>query len=360
MVLALAAAQVEAGDRCAAFLLNEGRLAADLRAAGVPVRVVSEEGHGLLALGRLLRDEIRRSRPDIVHAHRYKEVILSALARGGGRGPVLVRTIHGPTEWPRHLRARVRRAIAAAVEHWVGRRHFDAIACVSPELVRAETPRYGAGKVRFVTNGIQIARSSGAATVVPVSARDGKVVLFCGRLVQAKRVDIFVEMARRLASLRRDVTFVVIGDGPLRPLVEEAAGGTLKDRLLYLGFRPDARALFAGAAALVLTSDTEGMPIAVLEAMAEGAVVVSRAVGAIPTLLGDGSAGVLVGDDRPASFATAVMGLLDDPERAERLRSAAAIRAQQNYSAQVMAGQYRHLYLACLAGQPELPAPAAS
>ena len=77
----LAAAQRRSGP-VEALLFNEGRLASTLRAADVPVRIVPEQGHSLLELVRSVRAQVKAGGFDVVHAHRYKEIVIASLSCG--------------------------------------------------------------------------------------------------------------------------------------------------------------------------------------------------------------------------------------------------------------------------------------
>jgi glycosyltransferase involved in cell wall biosynthesis len=343
VLASLCVAQGASGDCLNAFLLNDGRLAVELRSAGVEVHVAPESEHGLPYLCWRLRRLVMDRSPDIVHAHRYKEVLLSAAASARGDRPALVRTIHGRAE-QKHGMTGARRRVTAALEVWVGRRYLDAVVCVSEEMRVSESAIYGTDRVHYVPNGIQVDARPGTSRPTRTQGEGLRAIAFCGRLVPVKRVDIFIAMAERLAAIREDVTFVVIGDGPMRAAVEHAMSGPLRGRLQVLGYRSDAMDLLRESEILVLTSDAEGMPMAVLEAMAAGAVVVSRPVGAVPEVLDNGAAGVLVGDRDPNAFARAIERVLDNPAWASALRTTALERVRSKYSASTMRERYGAVY----------------
>lgn len=149
-----------------------------------------------------------------------------------------------------------------------------------------------------------------ARRILGLSAAD-RVVLFVGRLVEKKGTDLFLEVCRRMPSLR----FVMVGDGPLRP-VESAR----PPNLLWLpGLPPEEMPrAYQAADALLLPSHGEGFPFAVLEALATGLPVVP-AKGEAFTVLLEGEEACLAADRTPAALAGALARLWDTPGLAATL-----------------------------------------
>jgi glycosyltransferase involved in cell wall biosynthesis len=119
-----------------------------------------------------------------------------------------------------------------------------------------------------------------------------------------------------------------------------------------LGLRSDIGNLLAGADLFVLPSLSEGLPLALLEAMLATRPIVATTVGEVPTVLNGGRAGVLVPPGDAAALAGAVADLLCDPARARRLGAAAALRAADEYTLDRMTERYVALYANLLARQP--------
>src|SRR5690606_288992 len=119
----------------------------------------------------------------------------------------------------------------------------------------------------------------------------------------------FLRTARRLHELRPEaIDFYIVGDGPeadrCRVLIEVLG---LKGNVHMLGFRPDATAVLAAMDLLLITSDHEGLPMVLLEAMSVGVPVVASAVGGIPAVLDHGRYGRLVNDQQPQRYAESVL-----------------------------------------------------
>ena len=138
-------------------------------------------------------------------------------------------------------------------------------------------------------------------------------VLFAGRLSPEKGIADLVAAAH-------DLPLVVAGDGPLRDLVPDALGFVGHDEL---------ERLYDEAAVVVLPSYREGLPLAVLEAMAHGRPVVATRVGGIPDLVEDGATGFLVEPGDVDGLRAALLRLLADPELRRRLGNEARRRVRR-------------------------------
>ena len=111
-----------------------------------------------------------------------------------------------------------------------------------------------------------------------------------------------------------------------------------------MGFTNQPASWLRNMHALLLTSDHEGLPMIVLEAMALGVPVISHAVGAIPEVLGGGTRGTLVESQEPARYARAVIALRDAPEVARAQAARAAQEVASRYSAEHSVREYVSIY----------------
>jgi glycosyltransferase involved in cell wall biosynthesis len=147
------------------------------------------------------------------------------------------------------------------------------------------------------------------------------VVGTVGRLDFQKAPDDFVEALAQLG--RGDVYGVWIGDGPLRARTEHlAAKRGLAGRMLFAGERTDVSALLPGLDVFAMASRYEGLPCAIVEAMAAALPVVATAVNAVPNIVVAGETGLLVPAGRPELLSRALRHLIDNPAVAARLGAA--------------------------------------
>ncbi|MCG3179087.1 MAG: D-inositol-3-phosphate glycosyltransferase [Phycisphaerae bacterium] len=164
----------------------------------------------------------------------------------------------------------------------------------------------------------------------------GEIAVLCvANPRPVKRLDLFCAAAVRLRASHPSARFRVVGDGPGRGELLATAErlGLAAPQFAWLGARADADRLWSGADVAVCCSDSEGLGVAILEAMAAGAAVVSTAVGEHPTLLGGGEAGLLVPPGDADALAGAIAQLADDAALRGRLAANARARVAEFYTA---------------------------
>jgi glycosyltransferase involved in cell wall biosynthesis len=171
-----------------------------------------------------------------------------------------------------------------------------------------------------------------------------------GRLAVEKGVDIFLDTAARVIAHCPDTKFVIAGDGPdraeLDTLIDKLG---IRDQVRMLGRCDDMPALYASLDIMVSASRREGLPIAILEGMASRLPLVATAVGEVPTVIRDDRTGVLVPAADPELLAAAIIELLGDPAKRERLGSAARQLVEDEFSAERMTDDYLRVYEVAIA-----------
>lgn len=325
-------------------LLNDGILAERLRAQNIPVVVFAESQRHTLGIGRALRRLIREFRPHIVHSHRLKENVLAWLA-GLGSSARGVRTVHGASEHrPRWWR--LDKHIYRTLDVMAARHGQAAIVAVSAELAALCRRSGPAAKVVTIENGIDLTELEQRAQAPVDFPPSGKVKIgIVCRMMPVKRVDLFIEAAHIVCAARDDAQFYVFGDGPLletqRALAQELELG---ERLRFTGFRADMPACLRALDLLLITSDHEGLPLNLLEAMALGVPVAAHAVGGIPQALDGGRLGELVHAQTARAYAEAILNILHDRAPVIARARLAQAHARAYYSATRMADEYAALY----------------
>jgi glycosyltransferase involved in cell wall biosynthesis len=267
----------------AAVLMNEFTLANKLRSSGVGVYVTDERKSGPLRILSSLRRVLHNWQPDVIHTHREKENILGCLGNGTCRNVPSVRTVHGGKEQSAQS---IRHRLISYADRWCGRVLQERVIAVTQELAGKLADEFPAEKIVVIENGIDLETLKSQRTIAQFRAAEPNAshVGIAGRLVEVKRVDLFLEAAALLLRdyPERDWKFHIFGEGPMqRALEERAVRLQLGDRVMFHGHRHDITTCIGGLDALVICSDHEGMPMISLEAGALGVPTVAHAVGGL-------------------------------------------------------------------------------
>jgi glycosyltransferase involved in cell wall biosynthesis len=282
-----------------------------------------------------LADAVARAlRPDLVHIHNlffYTSLVAVGLkARGGWP---LVNTMQlGSMEQLGGLAG----AVTTAYERAIGRailRRSDFVIAVS-QAVRQHARRLGvpAGRIEVIPNGVDLDAFRPAREVVRA---ERPRVAFVGRLLFNKGPQYLVAAAPLVLARHPATEFVIVGDGPLRPQLEQTvARQGLAGAFRFLGMRPDVPALLGDPtlSLFVRPSLSEGLPLTVLEAMACGLPVVATPVGGTAEVVRDGETGYLVPPRAVEPLAAAICRLLDDPAHARALGANGRALVEREYS----------------------------
>ena len=264
---------------------------------------------------------------DVVHTHSAKAGALGRLAAHHAGVPRIVHTFHG---LPYHeFQSAARRCVFIGIERRLGRFTDVALcvgAAVAVEVVRRRLVEPARVRTITVTAGGTVTPRTPAtrrrARELLGLPLDAPVVGAVGRLAYQKAPEDFV--AALVALRRPEVVGVWVGGGPLAERVRTLADRARpRARVHFVGERSDVRALLPAFDVFALPSRYEGLPVAVVEAMACGVPVVATAVNAVPDVVVPGRTGLLVPPQRPEFLAAAVGHLLDHPEEARRMATAA-------------------------------------
>jgi glycosyltransferase involved in cell wall biosynthesis len=321
----------------------------DLVATDVPSTLVPGLGRSVRLLGDLralvfIARELRRIRPAIVHTHTAKAGVLGRLAAVVARVPVRVHTFHGHVLHG-YFGSVVTRAVAL-VERVLARTTTHIVAVGEQTLAdlvaaRIARPERSSIIAPGVDEGRPIAAADARAALgLDHLAGDAQLVVFVGRLTAIKRPERFCELARSLATSHPHVHFAVAGDGALRGELEAAA----PTNVTFLGMCDDITVVMRAADLIVLTSDNEGMPVALIEAAMHGVPAVTTDAGSVRQVVLDGESGVVVPIGDAEALRTAVAAVLDDPARRSAMGAAGKCHAQRHFSSQRLVDDYRRLY----------------
>lgn len=287
---------------------------------------------GALQLVRLLRE----TKTDVLHTHTQLAPNILGRLSAVMSGVRVVAHIH--------IESYFRPGIVGRLYHRpldnATARLCQAVVAVSEDTRRALVEQgYPPERVVVVHNGVELDGR-------PPSPPTGRTVVEVGRLAPVKGQRQLVEAIARIDDAR----LVFVGkdlerSGAYeRELARRAEQLGVRDRVTFAGYRSDARELMRDAAVVALPSLAEGLPVVLLEAMAQARPVVATAVGGTPELVVDGETGLLVPPGDADALAAALRALLDDPRRARELGEAGRRRVEERFTAERMTDAVLALY----------------
>ncbi len=292
------------------------------------------------------RQIIRQWSPDVIHAHAaLPGLLFSYAAHHSSRKSIPV--ILGPQRSWRTLCDFPGGQLVSWSLYQLVRLGADEVIAVSEglyrEFVANGIPR---ARLHLIPNGIDLGRFDHTLINAATSQDDSTpIVGTIGRLVEQKGMDLFISAAALIAAQRRDVTFQIAGEGPLREqLAQQIAALGLTDRIRLLGNRSDVPELLMQFSVFVSSSHWEGLPYAVLEALAARRPVVATHVLGTEELIRDNATGLLVPPNDPIALSAAILHLLDDRALAHRLGEAGRALVEREYNQAAMARQIAQVY----------------
>ena len=353
VVATLATTLRQAGHRVLVVLPanGDGWLEAQLRRSpGVSIAYFRLPRPVSIGAARQITGLVREFGAQLVHSHEFTMAVYGAVAARSARIPQLV-TMHGSRYYAHRLRRRM-------AMRWVLRR--SSLVTVSANLAEHLSSDLGIPRsgIEIVANGVELrsGRREALRTELALGSSD-TLLLAVGNLYPVKGHRYLIEAVAQIAARRSNVHLAIAGrGGEMSSLRTQAAAAGLDGRVHFLGLRNDVPDLLAAADLFIHPSLSEGLPIAVLEAMGAGRPIVATAVGDVPAALGGGEAGVIVGPADTNALARAIEGLLSDPERAQLIQKRAHTRATDQYGVSRMVASYEQIYARLAPWEPAPPA----
>lgn len=311
------------------------------------------KSRGKLGTARTLARYCHQQRIDILHTHSISSNFYGRLAGCLGRSLPVVTTVHAKTTdelrgtfgngWLESLVARTDLCM-----HRASMRLITVSPWLKDELVaQGVRPQ----KISAINHGVRVDIERNDDSIqqrlrselrIPA---DHLIVGIVGRLTPVKNHRLFLEMARQVQSKRRDVCYLVVGDGPLRQELQDHAEKLgLSDAVRFTGWVENPVNYFRLFDVLVSSSDSEGFGYVVLEAMACGTAVVATSVSAMPEIVRSPDTGLLTPPGDAAALTTAVRRLLDDRGLRRTIGKAARERVAQSFSLEREVEQYGEVY----------------
>lgn len=291
-----------------------------------------------------VRKYIFQNRINLIHTHGYKANFYGILGALNKNIPCLA-TCHPWTETHYNFRAKVYTFLD---KMWL--RRMNTVIAVSNE-VKQQISNYGINsKIDVIINGINTGRFNGCKKNLILYKKLGYnssdiIIGTIGRLIPEKGYHFLINSTKSLCSKLSNLKILFIGDGPLRTQLEaQVLNLKLNNCVKFLGVREDIPELLSLIDIFVLTSISEGTPMALLEAMAASKPIVTTSVGAIPQIIHHKVNGLLIPPRDTKALTSAIEYLITHPEEASRMATAAQQMILNKYSSKHMAEQYIQHY----------------
>lgn len=289
-----------------------------------------------------IRDFIDREQPNILHSHGYKSNFYAWRALSGLNMPWVV-TNHGK-----------RVGMKLSVYNWLNiffMKKADKLIAVSREIAD-EMKKKGitSTKILVIDNGIDLQKFSNLekSNDLRKSFRlngNDKIVGTIGSLTEEKGHMYLLKAARQVMDKCPECRFLIVGDGGQRQFLEEKTAHLgLTEKVLFAGSRKDVPEILSMLDAFVLPSLKEGLPMALLEAMASRVPVIATSVGAIPKVLENGVSGILIQPKDSQAIASAIMQVVNDKQGSFEMAQKGFEQVRDHFSSKTMSEKYLTVY----------------
>lgn len=331
-------------------LFAHGWLKERCESFGLPTVVIPMEGQWDLRWVLRCCRVVRQENVSLIHAHEFRANVFGALV-AKLCGIPLVGTVHGKNYYPDHVKRRVAYRWASRTTHMVA---------VSHDLQRFLEERIGIShdRITVIHNGVDMVqeRSSDQIRQLRSEFGIGKDTFLLGIVGSLYPVKGHAYLFKALGSVLAhypETRLFVIGQGELeQALKQQVANLGIEKAVSFLGLRNDVPRLLPAFDLFVLPSLSEGLSVALLEAMAAGVPVLASKVGGSPEIVIDGETGYLVPPERPEELSDRILKLVGNRDLARSFGERGRERVAQEFTTARMLEHYQHLYSDCLSKKP--------
>jgi glycosyltransferase involved in cell wall biosynthesis len=280
---------------------------------------------------------MRRERPDIVHTHLAKAGFIGRIAARLAGVPVVLHSSHGHIFHgyfsPRKTR------VFLMMERFGG--SLSTRIVTSSDRLRDEIANFGITKkkrIEVIPYGFELNAFASQPRAVgqfrrSLNVPQGiKLIGAIGRLVPIKNVPLLLDAVLIARQSYEEIYLVIVGGGELRAELETRVQEMgLSEAVFFAGWQPDLLNVYADLDAVVLSSDNEGTPVVLIEAMAAGCPVVATHVGGVPDIITDGETGRIVPPRDPEALASALLAVFRESEKTNRMAVLARQRVLERH-----------------------------
>ncbi|AUX43777.1 glycosyltransferase [Sorangium cellulosum] len=283
---------------------------------------------------------------DVVHVHNRAPLIFAGIAARMLRDrPIVLYSEHNQINRAKGFDRRKFGYYAYLADEMVAVSHDLKRILVEDVKVRAP--------VRVIHNGIDGSRfvraqqgDARARIRAELGIGEGEFVFGCAVVhIEQKGLRFLIDAAPEVLRRVPEARFVIAGDGPLRPdLQRRARDAGLGDRVIFPGYRSDVPELISSFDTYVLPSLWEGLPLALLEALALGKPIVASRVGGVPEIVEHGQDGFLVPSANPGALVEHLSRVARDEALRERARTRGPVKFAEQFSLEAMVDAHVRLF----------------
>lgn len=343
--------------QCHCILFNIGLLQKRLKLIGVSTYIINENSNIFLMICKtaLLCNQIR---PDLIHVHRGKEHLIGSLSQILSlKFKPLIRTVHGlnyepiKIKWPR----KIKWFLSILTDHFLIRFLCDSVIAVSDDMLsflRTLKPSSQIIKLHNSINPADYSIHNSTEAILNSKKKYSVTSEFwigsAARLATPKNQMVFIDAAHLISkAIPNTFRFSIFGEGPLRGQLQRRIDDLqLSDIFILHGFVADIIPVIASFDLFILCSFHEGLPMALLEAMALGKPVICTAVGGMKEIISSNNSGILIPSNDPNSLADAIKLLYHNHRLRETISENARKHISQSYSIEkstdVLLSHYLH------------------
>lgn len=308
---------------------------------GTVVCIPAKNNAAILLAVRKIAAYVRKHKIQLIHCH-LPWAGMAARLVGKLTGVPVVYTEHN--KWERYHK----------LTYYMNKLSFSyqqRVIAVSAEVANSIKINYSKAKpqVQVVANGADTAKYARTQAVendirkqLNIPATATVIGITCVFRVQ-KRLATWLEIARALHAKHPDTFFIIVGDGPLRDEIHAKALGTDK-YVFFAGLQAETRPYFTAMDMFMMSSEFEGLPIALLEAMSMNCVPVCTAAGGIPEVIKDGVNGLLVPVEQPLQLVDRLSQLMQQPGQVAQMKEAARQTVIDSFSMKKMVDELEVIY----------------
>jgi glycosyltransferase involved in cell wall biosynthesis len=328
-------------------LLNHGQLENALKEHGINVAILDESLLSTFSIIKKFNAIVRKFKPVIIHSHRAKEHAIGGIV-AKLNGAKSIRTVHGGYEqvigisnFRRFIFNRLDRVIAYAMQ--------QTVVAVSSELREELSKYYAIANIVVIENSIDQAytiEKSNEACNLPVDPESFNIA-FIGRFVLVKRVDLFLEIAKQVLKVDavNRIHFHMVGDGPLfDEFKSEVNKNNMQSRVHLHGFVENVAPFLKQMDLLMFTSEHEGLPMTLLEAMTLEVPVLSRNLPSIINVLCNGNCGYIMESEGIENYVNTILSMAKDSSEAKAKAHMAKEQIWDKYNIDENSRKYLALY----------------